>query len=597
MRLRMLLTGLVLLTPYSLYAQVVTQTKTGQKPHPDALPNKHQPGEVDRPELVPSIVAHPSQLAGLVMDETDAELVGEWQYSTHTPPYVGLGYLHDRKSNKGKSSATFRFRVPITGEYEVRVSHCYNVRRATNTPVIIKHADGTKNLKINQQEQPSHDKLFRSLGTFRFDAHQESFVRFSNEGTDGKYVIVDALQLLPVSTARYPKQPVQDLNATAGGKYRVKTDTATLIPFRVTIPGSKVRFQMVPIPGREAKDGKAAVEPFWMATCEVTWEEFHEFMKLNGVFRKVRRERKLLDPVEDQNQIDAVTAPTPIYDPSYHFHSAKEANYPAHGMTRYCARQYTKWLSLITGLSFRLATTDEWEHACLAGTEGPFHFGDARKAKEFAFYNGDFEESGPTKSEKIRFFDFRPQAVGKLKPNAWGLYDMHGNVSEWVVDRQLIQDHHQWLTEDFDSENAVREESWEKSVAQMYHMGGSCLEPLSRTKASLVHSALREYWINDPCLPVSSWWFAPESHTPGFRIVCSLGAEDRSELEAFWGPDSEGLTIDLIATLASGRTEGVVPNEPAVLQQLQSQTFPGRSPWEFYKEYQERIERMRNRER
>lgn len=595
MRLLMLLTALLLFASRSLVAHDVTQTRTVQKPHPDALPNTHQPGEVDRPELVPSIVAHPSQLAGLVMDETDAELVGEWQYSTHTPPYVGLGYLHDRKSNKGESSATFRFHVPITGEYEVRVSHCYNVRRATNTPVTIKHADGTKDLKINQQEQPSHDKLFRSLGTFRFDAHQESFVRFSNEGTDGKYVIVDAVQLLPVSTARYPKQPVQDLNATAGGKYRVKTDTATLIPFRVTIPGTKVRFQMVPIPGRLSKDGKPAIEPFWMAICEVTWAEFHEFMRLYGVFRKVRLQGKILDPVEDQNEIDAVTAPTPIYDPTYLFHSAKGADYPALGMTRYCARQYTKWLSLITGLSFRLATTEEWQHACLAGTKGPFHFSDLSRAEEFAFYNGERESPGRKESERGSFLDFTPQAVGSLKPNVWGLYDMHGNVSEWVVDRQLIQDHHQWLTEDFDSKNASRDESWEKSVAQMYHMGGSCLEPLSRSKASLIQSASEEYWINDPCLPVSSWWFAPESHTPGFRIVCSLGAEDRSALEAFWGPDSEGLTRDLIDTLEMGRTEGILPNEPEVLQQLRSANSHGKSPWEFYQRDRERIERMRNR--
>lgn len=597
MRLRMLLTGLLFFASQSLVAQAHTQSKTKQKPHPDALPNRHKLGEVDRPELVASIVAHPSQLAGLVIDETDAELVGEWQYSTHTPPYLGLGYLHDRKSNKGDSSATFRFHVPITGEYEVRVSHCYNVRRATNKPVTIKHADGTKNLKINQQEQPNHDKLFRSLGTFRFDAHQESFVRFSNEGTEGKYVIVDAVQLLPVSTARYPKQPVQDLGATAGGRYRVKTDTATLIPFRVTIPGTKVRFQMVPIPGRKANDDKPAVGPFWMATCEVTWAEFHEFMKLHTLLHKLRQQRRNIDPVEDQHQIDAVTAPTPIYDPTYQFHSAKAADYPANAITRYSPRQYTKWLSLITGLSFRLATTDEWEHACLAGTKGPFHFGDLSEAKDFAFYNGKLENSGRTASEKASFLDFRPQAVGKLKPNAWGLYDMHGNVSEWVVDRKLIQNHHQWLTEYFEPTSASSEESWEKNVTQMYHMGGSCLEPLSKSSASLIQTASREYWIDDPCLPVSSWWFAPESHTPGFRIVCSLGTDNRSELEAFWGPDSEGLTSDLIATLEMGRTEGVVPNEPAVLQQLRSETSFRRSPWEFYEEYQQRIESRRNRER
>ena len=53
---------------------------------------------MDRPELVPFIVADPAKLPGIVVDETAATLVGQWQYSTHTPPYVGLGYLHDQNA-------------------------------------------------------------------------------------------------------------------------------------------------------------------------------------------------------------------------------------------------------------------------------------------------------------------------------------------------------------------------------------------------------------------------------------------------------------------------------------------------------------------
>jgi hypothetical protein len=51
--------------------------------------------------MVKFIVSDPASLPGIVVDETSAELVGEWQYSTHTPPYVGLGYLHDMKAGKG----------------------------------------------------------------------------------------------------------------------------------------------------------------------------------------------------------------------------------------------------------------------------------------------------------------------------------------------------------------------------------------------------------------------------------------------------------------------------------------------------------------
>ena len=165
--------------------------------HTKAISNTHAPGEVDDSSLVPFIITDLQTLPGIVLDDSDAELTGDWQYSSHTPPYVGRGYLHDRNTGKGQKSATFRPEIPAAGKYEVRISHCYNVRRSTNTTVTIHHADGEFSTKINQQKVPAHDRLFRTLGTFRFIAGNESWIRISNTGTDGKYVIVDAVQLLP----------------------------------------------------------------------------------------------------------------------------------------------------------------------------------------------------------------------------------------------------------------------------------------------------------------------------------------------------------------------------------------------------------------
>ncbi len=169
------------------------------KSHPKAVKNIHPPGKVDRPEMVKFIVNDPASLPGIVVDETAAELVGEWQYSTHTPPYVGLGYLHDMKAGKGTKSVTFTPELPKAGWYEVRLAHCYNVRRSTNTPVTIHHADGDTTVRINQQQEPEHGRLFRTLGTFRFEAGRKGWVRVSNEGTEAtKVVIADAVQFLPV---------------------------------------------------------------------------------------------------------------------------------------------------------------------------------------------------------------------------------------------------------------------------------------------------------------------------------------------------------------------------------------------------------------
>ena len=171
----------------------------GLKPHQKAVPNIHPLGEVDRPDMVKFIVSDSAMLPGIVVDEMDAELVGEWQYSTHTPPYVGLGYLHDMKAGKGSKSVTFTPMLPKAGWYEVRLAHCYNVRRSTKTPVTLHHADGDTKVIINQQQEPEHGRLFRTLGTFRFEAGRAGWVRVSNEGTEAdKVVIADAVQFLRV---------------------------------------------------------------------------------------------------------------------------------------------------------------------------------------------------------------------------------------------------------------------------------------------------------------------------------------------------------------------------------------------------------------
>jgi FtsP/CotA-like multicopper oxidase with cupredoxin domain len=182
----------------SLAALLATPGDARLMPHPDAVPNTHAPGEVDNPALVPFIVPDPAALPGIVVDETAATLTGRWQYSTHTPPYVGLGYLHDQNSDKGRKSVTFTPDLPRAGRYEVRLAHCYNVRRATNAPVTIHHADGETTVRVNQQETPPQGRLFRSLGTFRFEAGRAGWVRISTDGTVGKYVIADAVQWLPV---------------------------------------------------------------------------------------------------------------------------------------------------------------------------------------------------------------------------------------------------------------------------------------------------------------------------------------------------------------------------------------------------------------
>ena len=154
--------------------------------------------QVDLPENIKYIVQDPRKLLGIVIDDVDAELAGEWEHSVHTPPFVGGSYIHDKKESKGKKSATFVPSLPRDGLYEVCVSHNTNVRRAIDVPITINHAEGTTQVLIDESTEAPIDHLFRSLGAFRFKKGREGSVRFETNGTDGKYVIVDAVQFIPL---------------------------------------------------------------------------------------------------------------------------------------------------------------------------------------------------------------------------------------------------------------------------------------------------------------------------------------------------------------------------------------------------------------
>lgn len=164
--------------------------------NPKARPNSHPPGEVDNVELVESVVADASSLPGIVVDDTDAELIGQWTYSTHTPPYVGRGYLHD-KDSRGNGTVRFTPTIAKAGWYEVRLAHCSNVRRTKVAPLKIHHADGETSLLVNQQEPAENGRLFKSLGKFRFENGRQGWVEVSNQASDGKVVVADAVQFIP----------------------------------------------------------------------------------------------------------------------------------------------------------------------------------------------------------------------------------------------------------------------------------------------------------------------------------------------------------------------------------------------------------------
>src|SRR5262249_37756723 len=96
-------------------------------------------------------------------------------------------------------------------------------------------------------------------------------------------------------------------------------------------------------------------------------------------------------------------------------------DHPVVVVTRGDAQAFCDWLSKKEGRYYTLPTEAQWEYACRAGSRSRFSF-------------GDNEGQLPEHAWIVSNSDHKTHPVGKKKPNAWGLFDMHGNAAEWCLD-------------------------------------------------------------------------------------------------------------------------------------------------------------------
>ena len=283
---------------------------------------------------------------------------------------------------------------------------------------------------------------------------------------------------------------------------------------------SGAQFEMLPVKAgsftwKGEKEGdtlEVDLSAFWMGKAEVTWEEYDPFMY--SVLPRAK-DGQLPDFMREQikDDLDFLARPTTPYHPMT-FGMARDGH-PAIGMTQHAANKYCQWISFQTGHFYRLPTEAEWEYACRAGSKTKYSWGDdPADASKYAWLAG---EAGS-----------HYQKPAQKKPNAWGFYDMHGNVLEWTLDQYVPnrQGH-------FGKKKVVN--PWIKATKPYPHVakGGFWKLPLNDVQASARLQSDPIWKKDDPQGPKSQWYHTREPY-PGMRIVRPSKIPTAEEMYHYW---------------------------------------------------------------
>ncbi len=321
---------------------------------------------------------------------------------------------------------------------------------------------------------------------------------------------------------------------------------AEMKPYTEKLPGMDVTFDMVPIPGGKFRMGspdsepdrqddegpqfEIEIEPFWMGKCEVTWDEFELWgMGLDKQYREITRAKN----TKYDELADTISMPTKPYA-DMTFGMGKDG-YPAICMTQLAAKVHCKWLSAKTGRLYRLPTEAEWEYACRAGTETAYSFGD--DLDELDDYAWSYDNS-----------DDQYQKVGQKKPNPWGLYDMHGNVAEWVLDQYEPDGYLKLAAMQGTNRLIVPTKIYPRVVR-----GGSWWDDPETLRSAARRQSDPEWKKQDPQIPRSIWYHT-DADFVGFRVVRPLRNPTAEEAEKF---DLDKAQRDAIIEYAE--TRGTAP--------------------------------------
>lgn len=245
--------------------------------------------------------------------------------------------------------------------------------------------------------QPGIGNPVKALTSVEADSSGLKTFAFTVEEIDAKGII----RHVKPSEAQYFSQ---SLNASVPTLTPV--DMVAIPPGRFLMGASSTEPQ---VKGNEAQH-RVQVSPFFMSKYPITQAQWAGVSQLPKVNRDL--------------------APTPA-----HFQGSQ---HPVESVSWLAAVEFCARLSRFaaaqlgqqTGKSYRLPTEAEWEYACRAGTQTPFNIGKTITS-QLANYVGRYTYKAEAPGE----YRQSTVPVGRFSPNAFGLYDMHGNVWEWCSDR------------------------------------------------------------------------------------------------------------------------------------------------------------------
>jgi formylglycine-generating enzyme required for sulfatase activity len=309
----------------------------------------------------------------------------------------------------------------------------------------------------------------------------------------------------------------------------VASSESEMKPYTEIIEQTEVKFEMVPIQGgtflmgspeseadRSPDEGpqhQVEIAPFWIGKHEITWDAY----EIWGDELDILRRALLKTPTTPRDQIaDAITRPTEAYtDMSF---GMGTGSHPAICMTQHAARTYCKWLSAKTGRYYRLPTEAEWEYACRAGTKTAYSYGDdPADLDQVAWHLDNSDEAY--------------HEVGLKQPNPWGLYDMHGNVAEWVLDQHVSEYAHS--TAEAAAEVVKNPLAIPTTLFPRVVRGGSWEDEPDRLRSAARTGSSPEWKSEDPQIPQSIWYHT-DALGVGFRLVRPLVEPSDQEKAEKW---------------------------------------------------------------